>query len=112
MALPLIGLGARLPAEVIQSFSTTRDNQSSLEVILMLGEQTLSQENIPIGTFIFEGIAPGLHGVPEIDIRITVDEGRQLTVTATEGATRRTEVIGRADLAGLMADSLPGQGHQ
>jgi molecular chaperone DnaK (HSP70) len=98
-AIPLLAQGTPLPAEIIRSFSTVIDNQPKIEVELVFGENHLTIDNISIGRFILENITPAQQGVPKIDIKVSVDENKQLTVTATEVFAKRTEVIGKVDMS-------------
>jgi molecular chaperone DnaK (HSP70) len=100
-AVQLIARGTRLPVEVLQSFSTTADNQSRLEITLVWGEHPLTQDNVPIGTFVMDNLMPAPRGVATLDLSISIDEHEQLTMTATEVSAKRTEILGHIDLSGL-----------
>jgi molecular chaperone DnaK len=100
-AIPLVAKGTRLPAEVVSSFSTATDYQESIDVTVVFGENHLTIDNIPVGTFSLKNITPTLRGIPKIDIQIKVDENKLLTVTATEASSGRREIIGKADISGL-----------
>ena len=100
-AIPLVAKGTRLPAEVISSFSTATDYQESIDVTVVFGENHLTIDNIPVGTFSFKNILPTLRGIPKIDIQIKIDENKLLTVTATEVLSGRQEMIGKVDISGL-----------
>jgi len=100
-AIPLVAKGTRLPAEVVTAFSTATDYQECIEVSVVFGENHLTMDNIPIGTFSFGNLLPTLRGIPKIDIQIKIDENKLLTVTATEVSSGRREIIGKADISGL-----------
>jgi Hsp70 protein/TIR domain/DnaJ C terminal domain len=104
MVTALISKGASLPAEGNQIFSTADDDQSVVTITLFAGEANLAKDNVPIGTFDLDGIPPGPRGVPQIDIKATVDPALILTVTAEERSTRRKHVLDAVDLTQI---SLP-----
>lgn len=100
-SIPLIAQGTRLPAEFTQSFSTSKDNQTTLDFTLVLCKDGSSQDGTTIGTFSFNHITPEPRGVPTLEVLLIVNEQQQLTVTAKEGSTNRAEVLGQVDLLSL-----------
>jgi hypothetical protein len=98
IATPLIGKGARLPAEASEVFSTAEDNQNSVEISLCLGERPLASDNVSIGKFHLVGIPPAKRGVPQITVTATVDTALILTVSAEDQVSKRKQVLDAVDL--------------
>ena len=56
VATPLVLRGTPLPAKRAETFYTAADEQTSVEVRLLLGERPLVANNIEIGKFKLNGI--------------------------------------------------------
>ncbi|MEM0970015.1 MAG: Hsp70 family protein, partial [Verrucomicrobiota bacterium] len=98
IATPLIDQGTSLPAEGSEIFSTAEDNHSMVEMNLCWGERELCQDNVPLGNFRLEGIAPALKGVPQIELRVEVDRNLLMTVTAKDKDSGKVSVLDAVDL--------------
>ena len=96
---PVINKGELLPAQITQTFSTAADDQTQVEVHLLIGENKKVTDNVSLGRFLFEGIAPAPKGVPQIKVKISIDSYSQLTVEAKNEATGKTKHLGKIDLA-------------
>jgi hypothetical protein len=99
VATPLLARGRGLPAEEKQTFSTADDNQAAVTIHLSAGERSIAGENVALGRFEFSGIPPAPRGVPQLQIRASVDTSLVLTVTATDLATGLSKVLDAVDLA-------------
>lgn len=73
VATPLVLRGTPLPARRSNTFSTATDNQSAVEVNLLVGERPIKEGNRNIGTFTIDGIPPMPHGSPQINIEFLVN---------------------------------------
>jgi hypothetical protein len=83
IATPLVLRGTPLPATRTQSFSTASENQTSVEVKILLGESPLAAKNQLLQTVYLRGIPKAPRGVPSILVTFAVDEYCGVTVTAT-----------------------------
>jgi hypothetical protein len=101
VASPLIPKGATLPAQASEVFSTAADNQTSVEVSLVLGERPLSADNFPIGKFQLPNIPAAPRGIPQIKVTANVDSSLILTVSAEDMAVNHKEVLDAIDLTRL-----------
>lgn len=82
VATPLVLRGTPLPATRSQVFSTTADNQTSVQFSLVLGERPLSKHNVPIGTLHLRDIPRATRRV-SISLAITINETCAFTVRAS-----------------------------
>jgi molecular chaperone DnaK len=78
-----------LPARKQYGLSTTRDNQTELELVVVQGESERAGDCELLGTVKLAGLPPGPRGM--VKIALTFDLGAEclLTVTAVELASRR-----------------------
>lgn len=83
VATPLVLRGTPLPAKRSEVFSTAADQQSSVEVKLLLGESPLSRNNVEVGTFHLRGMPTAKRGEPQITVEFSVDTTCSVTARAT-----------------------------
>jgi hypothetical protein len=86
---PIFYKGDSLPSQRREVFSTAADNQSKVEVHLVMGENKLANDNKSLGKFFLDGIPLAPKGVPEIEIMLEVSQELELTVTATDKTSGR-----------------------
>lgn len=92
IATPFVLRGTPLPTKRSDTFSTAADNQSSVEVSLLLGERPLAQDNLKLGTLKLTGIPPAGRGLPQIKLEFSVDETCAVTARVTlQGSMVSTE---------------------
>jgi len=89
----LIPRNTTIPANKSQTFSTSADNQSSVEIKVYEGERPLVMQCNCLGTFKLTGIAPASRGVPRITVSYDIDANGILTVTASDDHGGKKEAI-------------------
>lgn len=94
----LIPKWTALPASITETFSTGFDNQSSVSVHIVQGEGDLVAQNRNIGEFTFDGIPPAPRAKPRIQFTFEIGEEGQLTVTALNLETNKSQVFPRMQL--------------
>eukprot|EP00092_Neocalanus_flemingeri_P032673 GFUD01035538.1.p1 GENE.GFUD01035538.1~~GFUD01035538.1.p1 ORF type:complete len:653 (+),score=177.79 GFUD01035538.1:72-2030(+) len=80
----IIRRNTAIPTIAEQDFSTTVDNQASVDVRVFQGERKLVKENKLLASFELTGIKPAPLGTPEIKVKFHVDKDGILTVTARD----------------------------
>lgn len=73
-----------IPTSRSQVYSTAVDDQRIVEVEVFQGENPIAKENVPLGSFLIEGIPPKPAGVVQVEVHFDFDINGILTVTATE----------------------------
>jgi len=73
-----------VPATAHEHFSTSKDGQTSVRLHVVQGERELVEHCRSLGTFDLRGIPPMPAGIPQIDVRFSVDHNGVLSVTARE----------------------------
>ena len=89
----LIEANTTIPTRKTESFSTSSDNQNSVDIKILQGERPMTKDNKSLGRFILDGIPPAPRGVPVIEITIDVDANGVLSVTAQDKATGKKNNI-------------------
>jgi hypothetical protein len=83
LATPLVLRGTPLPTSRSQTFSTADDNQTTVELHVLLGESPLANKNYSLGRYKLTGIPKAPRGTPAINVTYSVDKLCRVTVSAT-----------------------------
>jgi len=82
IATPLVLRGTPLPTKRVETFSTASDNQTRVEVKLLIGESSLSEKCRVLGTFYFGSIPPAPKAQPQIKLVFGVERDCSIRVKA------------------------------
>jgi molecular chaperone DnaK len=83
----LVALNTAFPAEGIATFTTARDDQSSVKVLVCQGEDERFDANVPLGELSLEGLPPARRGDVKLQVTFTIDADGLLQVTARDLAS-------------------------
>lgn len=89
----MIEKNSAIPVEKSQVFSTAADNQTQVEVHVLQGERAMAADNVSLGRFFLDGIAPAPRGIPQIEVKFAIDANGIVNVTATDKATNKEQHI-------------------
>ncbi len=89
----LIDKNTAIPVSKSQVFSTAQDNQPSVEIHVLQGERTMAADNVTLGRFNLDGIAPAPRGIPQIEVTFDIDANGIVNVTAKDKATNKEQHI-------------------
>jgi molecular chaperone DnaK len=81
---PIIPRNSVIPTSRSQVYYTAVNGQETVEVEVFQGENSLAKENVPLGSFLIEGIPPKPAGAVSVEVHFEFDLNGILTVTATE----------------------------
>jgi molecular chaperone DnaK len=73
-----------IPTSRSQIYNTAADGQQIVEIEVFQGENPVAKENVPLGSFLIEGIPPRPAGAVQVEVHFDFDINGILTVTATE----------------------------
>jgi molecular chaperone DnaK len=107
-ASPLIPRNTTIPTRRSQTFTTAKDDQTSVEIHVVQGERAMAVENMTLGRFVLEGIRPVPRGEPKIEVTFQIDADGILQVTAQHQATGKEQKITVAASSGLSQDEIKG----
>jgi molecular chaperone DnaK len=82
--IPIIRKNSSLPSIHFKTFTTVTDNQRSVEIKILEGENYNASQNSPYGRFLLSGIRNGKKGDPRIKVAFKVDHDGLLHVKAKD----------------------------
>lgn len=106
VATPVIARNTPIPVRITEVFSTAAENQSSVEVHLLIGNRPLARDNRTLGKFHLTGIPLAARGVPQIEVAFDIDSKGILNVTAKDKATGRDQKITITASSGLSKEEV------
>jgi molecular chaperone DnaK len=91
----LLRRNSRVPAEIQEVFTTSRDGQQTVRIRVCQGESRRLDENVILGDLVLDGIEPRPRGETRIAVTFLIDDSGILQVRARDEHTGREQ---RADL--------------
>ena len=89
----LIPRNTTIPVRRSDVFSTSEDNQTSVEINVVQGEREMASGNKTLGRFKLMGIPPAPRGIPQVQVSLDIDANGILQVTAMDRTTGREQSI-------------------
>ncbi|MGH1393473.1 MAG: molecular chaperone DnaK [Trichormus sp.] len=89
----LIPRNTTIPVRRSDIFSTSENNQNSVEIHVVQGEREMAADNKSLGRFKLYGIPPAPRGIPQIQVSLDIDANGILQVTALDRTTGREQSI-------------------
>ena len=89
----LVNKNSTIPTSATQVFTTVTDNQSSVKIQVIQGEEKLATENQPLGEFHLTPIRQAAAGVPQLEVTFSIDSNGILEVAAKDLDTGKEQSI-------------------
>ena len=89
----IIEKNSAIPVSKSQVFTTAADNQPQVEIHVLQGERAMAGDNVSLGRFFLDGIAPAPRGIPQIEVTFDIDANGIVNVTAKDKATSKVQNI-------------------
>jgi molecular chaperone DnaK len=102
----LIERNTTIPTEKKQVFSTAADNQPAVTINVLQGERTMAADNISLGNFNLTGIPPAPRGIPQIEVKFSIDADGIVHVSAKDLGTGKETGITVTGAKGLTEDEI------
>ncbi len=89
----LIERNTTIPTRKSQIFSTAEDNQPAVDIHVLQGERQMAIDNVTLGRFKLDGIAPAPRGIPQIEVDFDIDANGIVNVSAKDLGTGKEQKI-------------------
>ncbi|MFV8756794.1 molecular chaperone DnaK [Nannocystaceae bacterium ST9] len=102
----LITQNTTVPTSAAHIFTTVRDHQTSVKILVLQGESDDATENELLGEFILSGLRKAAKGQVEIKVTFTISADGIVSVAAQDLETGREQSITVTATSGLTEDEL------
>lgn len=102
----LIPSNSTVPTSRSKIFTTVRDNQTAVKILVMQGESRRAEENELLGEFILTGLRRAPAGQVEVEVTFEINADGIVSVHAKDLETGKAQSITVTSTSGLTADEL------
>lgn len=87
----MIERNTTIPTKRSETFTTAENNQPEVEIHVLQGERTMSEDNNSLGKFRLTGLPPAPMGIPQIEVSFDIDANGIVHVFAKDMATNKEQ---------------------
>jgi molecular chaperone DnaK len=102
----IIPKNTTIPTARSQLFTTARDHQTSVKILVVQGEHTMARENELLGEFVLSGLRQALRGEVEIEVTFEIDADGIVSVSAKDLETGLNQSITITARGGLTEEEV------
>lgn len=102
----LIPMNTTVPTGMGKTFTTSRDNQTAVKIIVMQGDSERAEENELLGEFILTGLRRAPKGEVEIEVTFEINTDGIVSVSAKDLETNQMQAIQVTASSGLTSDEI------
>lgn len=102
----LIERNSTVPTAHAHTFTTVRENQTSVKILVLQGESARAEENELLGEFVLTGLRRAQAGEVNIEVRFDISADGILSVSATDLETGKEQGITVNSTSGLSEDEI------
>ncbi len=104
----LIEANTTIPTSHSHIFTTVRDNQTSVKIIVFQGESDMAVENELLGEFMLTGLRSARSGEVEVEVTFNISADGIVSVSARDMETQKEQSITVTATSGLTEEELHG----
>jgi molecular chaperone DnaK len=107
----LIPQNTTVPTSRAKIFTTSRDNQTAVKILVMQGESRKAEENEMLGEFVLTGLKAAPKGEVEIEVTFAINTDGIVSVSAKDMDTGMAQSIQVTATSGLTSDEIRNMMH-
>jgi len=102
----LIPMNTTVPTNRSKIFTTSRDNQTAVKILVMQGESAKASSSDLLGEFVLTGLRRAPRGQVEIDVTFSIDGDGIVSVSARDMETNQQQSIQVTSSSGLTKEEV------
>jgi molecular chaperone DnaK len=102
----LIPRNTTVPTSVSELFNTSRDNQTTVKIMVLQGESEIAYENELLGEFVLTGLREAARGKVEIEVTFEINSEGIVSVLAKDKETGKRQTLTVTASGGLTEQEL------
>jgi len=102
----LIPMNTTVPTSMGKTFTTSRDNQTAVKIIVMQGDSERAEQNELLGEFILTGLRRAPKSEVEIEVTFEINTDGIVSVSAKDLETNQVQAIQVTASSGLTPDEI------
>ena len=102
----IIERNSTVPTDDHMIFTTVKDNQTSVKILVLQGESERAEDNDLLGEFVLEGLRPAPAGEVEIKITFSISADGIVSVSAEDMETGQAQSITVTATSGLTENEI------
>jgi molecular chaperone DnaK len=102
----IIERNSTVPTEESHIFTTVKDNQTSVKILVLQGESERAEANDLLGEFVLQGLRPAPAGEVEIEIKFSISADGIVSVSARDLETGLAQSITVTASSGLTEEEI------
>ena len=102
----LIYANTTIPTSQTHTFTTVRDNQTSVKIVVFQGESDQAAENELLGEFVLTGLKSAPAGTVEIEVKFDINTDGIVSVSAKDLSTGKEQSITVTATSGLTEEEI------
>jgi molecular chaperone DnaK len=107
----LIPQNTTVPTSRTKTFTTSRDNQTAVKILVLQGENQKADDNELLGEFVLTGLRRALKGQVEIEVTFSINTDGIVSVSAKDLETGQAQSIQVTASSGLTPDEVKDMMH-
>jgi molecular chaperone DnaK len=102
----LIPRNTTVPTAIMQTFTTARDNQDTVRILVLQGESEVAHRNELLGEFLLTELRPAPRGSVQVDVTFSIDADGIVSVSALDRSTGQQQSLRVTASTGLSEEEL------
>ena len=90
---PMVFRNTAIPMDKSEVFSTSENSQTGVTIHVLQGEREMARDNFSLGYLEFDGIPAACRGVPQIEVKFSINKNGILIITVKDKVTGKEKLF-------------------